>query len=246
MKAAMRWLDFCLLIVGVFALWWLLARLAGSDAISSPSQTMARAGAYLVSASFWRNARATGIAFGWACLISTVGGLAIGMTVGMNKLATEVAEPLLGVIYSLPKITLYPIVLLVFGLTLSAKVAFGVLQGIFPVALLTIGALRNTKQVYIKTARVMRLSGRQTAIDVLLPAILPEVVTGLRIGVSSALLGTLIAEFFASDKGVGFMLIRALDANQIVDVMALAFLLFVFGSIIAWILLAIERRVHRI
>lgn len=246
MKVRTRWLDFCLLIIGLFVLWWVVALLTGPDALSGPAQTVARAEEYLTTASFWRNARATGIAFGWACLISIVGGLLIGMAVGMSRLATEVGEPLLGVIYSVPKVALYPIVLLVFGLTLSAKVAFGVLHGIFPVALLTIGALRNTKQVYVKTARVMRLSARQTATRVLLPAILPEVVTGLRIGVSSALLGTLIAEFFASDEGVGFLLIRALDANRIVDVMALAFLLFTFGVVIAWMLLAIEHRVHRI
>ena len=144
--------------------------------------------------------RATGVAFGWACLISLVGGALIGAIIGMNRLATEVAEPILGTLYSIPKITLYPIILLIFGLSLSAKIAFGVLHGIFPVALLTIGAIRNTKQVYLKTARVLGLSRAETARRVLLPAILPELVTGLRIGFSSALLGTLVAELFASDR----------------------------------------------
>ena len=167
------------------------------------------------------------------------------MAIGMSKLASEVAGPILGTLYSIPKITLYPIVLLVFGLSLSAKVAFGALHGFFPVALLTIGAIRNTKQVYLKTARVMRLTRTQTAMTVLLPAILPELATGLRVGFSSALLGTLIAELFASEEGIGFMLIRAMEAHKVTDIMALAFLLFAAATGVGALLLAVEHRIHR-
>ena len=245
MNARSRALDVCFLIGGGFVLWWIVATLTGGDAISGPVETLARVGTYLASASFWRNVEATGQAFAWACLLSLVGGVAIGFIIGTQKLATEVGEPLLGIMYSIPKVTLYPVILLMFGLSLGAKVAFGVLHGIFPVALLTIGALRNTKQVYLKTARVHNLSWSDTVWRVLLPAILPEVITGVRIGFSSALLGTLIAELFASDEGVGFLLIRAMDANRIVDIMALAFILFVFAAVVSWLLLAIERRLHR-
>jgi NitT/TauT family transport system permease protein len=240
-----RAFDYVVLALACLVLWAALAWIAGPDALSGPGETLARAAGYLGSAAFWKHARATGVAFGWACLLSLAGGAAIGVLIGMSKLAAEVGEPILGTLYSIPKITLYPIILLVFGLSLSAKIAFGVLHGIFPVALLTIGAIRNTKQVYLKTARVMRLTPMQTASTVLLPAILPELVTGLRIGFSSALLGTLIAELFASEEGLGFMLIRAMEAHKVVDIMALAFLLFAAAAAIGGLLLAIEGRVHR-
>ena len=74
-------------------------------------------------------------------------GCCIGFVLGFSRFATEVADPILGTIYSIPKITLYPIILLVFGLTLSAKVAFGVLHGIFPVIIATMAALRNVAPV---------------------------------------------------------------------------------------------------
>jgi NitT/TauT family transport system permease protein len=240
-----RALDFTLLGVVVLALWWAFAWIAGPDALSPPLQTLMRDADFLSSASFWRHARATGVAFGWACLISLVGGALIGMLLGMSRLASEVGEPILGTLYSLPKITLYPIILLMFGLSMSAKVAFGVLHGIFPVILLTIGAIRNTKQVYLKTARVMRLTPLQTARTVVLPAILPEIMTGLRIGFSAALLGTLVAELFASEEGLGFMLIRAMEAHKVTDIMALSVLLFGFAAIIGGALLALEHRVQR-
>ena len=60
-----------------------------------------------------------------------------------------------------------------------------------------------------------------SARTVLLPAALPEIVTGLRIGFSATLLGTLIGELFASDQGLGFMLIRAMEAHKVLDIVAL-------------------------
>jgi NitT/TauT family transport system permease protein len=240
-----RWLDFALLVLVAALMWAAMAAMAGPDALSPPGPTIERSWAYLFNASFWRHARATGVAFGYACLISLVGGVIIGVLIGMSRLAAEAFEPILGTLYSLPKITLYPIILLVFGLGLAAKVAFGVLHGIFPVALLTIGAIKNVKQVYLKSARIMRLTPLQTAATVVMPAILPEVVTGLRIGFSSALLGTLVAELFASEEGLGFMLIRAMEAHRVTDIMALSLLLFAFAASIGGALLAIEHRIYR-
>jgi NitT/TauT family transport system permease protein len=200
-----------------------------------------RVGEYLTSAQFWPHAAATGIAFAYACVIALVGGLLLGLALGTNRLAGQVGEPILSSLYSIPKITLYPVILLVFGLGVSAKVAFGALHGIFPVALFAIGALRNTSPVLIKTARVLRLAPVETARTVLLP----EVVTGLRIGFSATLLGTLIGELFASDQGLGFMLIRAMEAHKVLDIVALTLLLFGFAAIANGLLLVVERRMHR-
>jgi NitT/TauT family transport system permease protein len=245
MSARSRWLDYCLLIAGVWLVWLLLFQWAGSEALSPPGATLRRVGEYLTSAQFWGHAAATGVAFFYACVIALIGGLALGFLLGANRLAGQVGEPILSSLYSIPKITLYPVILLVFGLGISAKVAFGALHGIFPVALFTIGALKNTSPVLIKTARVLRLTPVATARTVLLPAALPEIITGLRIGFSTTLLGTLIGELFASDQGLGFILIRAMEAHKVLDIMALTLLLFGFAAAANTLLLAFERRVHR-
>jgi NitT/TauT family transport system permease protein len=226
-------------------LWLLLFRWAGPDALSPPGPTFRRVGEYLASARFWTHAEATGLAFLYGALIALVGGLALGITLGANRLAGEVGEPILTALYSLPKITLYPVILLVFGLGISAKVAFGALHGLFPVALFALGALRNTSPVLLKTARVLRLSPLTTARTVLLPAALPELLTGLRIGFSTTLLGTLIGELFASDRGIGFILVRAMEAHKVDDIMALTLLLFAFAAAGNIALLALEQRAHR-
>ena len=120
----------------------------------------------------------------YALVIAYGIGLAIGVWLGAHRLSGAVGEPLLVALYSIPKITLYPVILLIFGLGISGKVAFGALHGILPVALLTMAAIRNIPPVYLKAARTLHLTNWQTILTVLLPATLPEVVAGLRIGLT--------------------------------------------------------------
>jgi NitT/TauT family transport system permease protein len=245
MTARTRIFDYALLAAAILLAWELLFQWAGPEALSPPEPTFRRIGEFLASARFWEHAEATGLAFTYACLIALVGGLTVGSVMGANRFARQVGEPILTTLYSIPKITLYPVILLIFGLGISAKVAFGALHGFFPVALFTIGAIKNTSPVLIKTARVMRLPTFEAIRTVLFPAAMPEIVTGLRIGFSTTLLGTLIGELFASDRGIGFILIRAMEAHQVVDIMALTLLLFAFAASANAVLLAIEHRVHR-
>ncbi|HKA81859.1 MAG TPA: hypothetical protein VKD43_17595, partial [Xanthobacteraceae bacterium] len=157
MTARARLVDYLLLAGGLWLAWIVLFEWAGPEALSPPGATLRRAGEYLTSAQFWPHAAATGLAFFYGCVIALLGGLALGFLLGAHRLSGQVGEPILSSLYSIPKITLYPVILLVFGLGISAKVAFGALHGIFPVALFTIGALKNTSPVLIKTARVLRL-----------------------------------------------------------------------------------------
>ena len=86
-------------------------------------------------------------------VISIALGLGIGFWLGFHRLSGEVMEPMLVALYSIPKITLYPLVLLAFGLGMPAKIAFGALHGIVPIAIFTINALRNIKPIFIKSAK---------------------------------------------------------------------------------------------
>jgi NitT/TauT family transport system permease protein len=231
---------------GVFAALWQGAHeLVGAEGLASPLQTLARTGALLASASFWDHAGATGLAFVYALAVALAGGLLLGLLLGYFRLAGEVFEPVVGAVYSIPKITLYPIILLVFGLTLSAKVAFGALHGIFPMIIFTMSGVKNVKPVYLKAGRALRLSPAQSIRMILLPAALPEIFTGFRIGFSLSLLGTLIGELFASDRGLGFVLIRSIEHNDAATILALTLLLFAASALVGWILLRLDRRIRR-
>jgi NitT/TauT family transport system permease protein len=237
--------DAVLLTAGFLVCWQLVYWLAGADVVSSPLDTIVRAAALLQGRNFWNDAASTGIAFGYACLIGILGGITLGLLLGLSRFAADVADPILGTVYSIPKITLYPIILLIFGLSLAAKVAFGVIHGIFPVAIVTMNAVRNVAPVHRRTAKALRLKPFATIATVLAPAAIPEILAGVRIGIAVTLLGILIAELFAASSGIGFALIRATDLHNVADIFALTLLVFLFAVALNTLCHAIERRVSR-
>lgn len=237
-------LDKVLLLGALLVLWQLLSMLVGPEVLTNPLATLKRLGYLLADPSFASHARETGSAFSVALVISLVGGLGIGTLLGAHRLSGEVSEPLLVGLYSIPKITLYPVVLLLFGLGMSAKIAFGALHGIIPVILFTMSAVRNIPHIYMRAGRSMRLTPAQMFTGVLVPASLPEIVTGFRLGFSLTLLGTLIGEMFASQRGIGYLLIKAMESNESGVIIALALMLVVLATAASWLLLELERRVH--
>jgi NitT/TauT family transport system permease protein len=88
------------------------------------------------------------------------------------------------------------------------------------------------------------LSWAATITTILAPAALPEIFAGVRIGVAVTLLGTLLAELFASSSGVGFALIRAMEIHNVVDIFALALLIFLFAAAINGSLHFLERKIR--
>ncbi|HLH88107.1 MAG TPA: ABC transporter permease subunit [Xanthobacteraceae bacterium] len=234
--------DFLLLAAGLLALWQLVHWAVGPDVLASPWATIARAAGLMRTSAFWDHAGATAVAFAVAAFISIVGGIALGLWLGLRRFAGDVADPILGTLYSIPKITLYPIILLIFGLGVSAKIAFGVIHGVFPIAIFTMNAVRNVAPVYHRTARVMRLTLLGAALTIMAPAALPEILAGIRVGVALTLLGVLIGELFAATAGLGFALRRAMDIHAVTDIMAIALLLFVFAAGANALLRIVERR----
>jgi NitT/TauT family transport system permease protein len=234
-----------LLIGGIVVAWQILFWLVGSNALASPAETLRFAWQLLASPSFYPHLTETAGAFAIALLIAVSLGVVIGTALGAHRFAGEVGEPILVGIYSIPKITLYPIVLLAFGIGLPAKVAFGAMHGVVPIAIFTMGALRNLNPAYLKTARVQRLSPWQTASTILFPASVPEMFTGIRIGFALTLIGTLLGEMFASQRGVGYLLMQAIGLHNIRMIMALTFLLVCVTVTVSAILLSIDRRLHR-
>lgn len=221
--------DALVLILGILVIWQILYWAAGDIALTSPANTAVHLWKLLGTARFWEHATETARAFAFAVTISLFGGVALGVILGVNRTSGVVSEPILIVLYSLPKVTLYPLVLLCFGLGISAKVAFGAMHGLIPVTIFTMKAIMQIKPVLWRTAHAMRLTTRQTALTIALPAVLPEVIAGARLGFSLTLLGVLIGEMFASQRGLGFLIMSAMGLGDIATIMALAVFLSAFA-----------------
>lgn len=230
--------------VAIALCWQLLHILVGGDSLTSPLDTVQELGRLVVTAVFWGNVAETGKALIYALALALAGGLMIGLLLGMSKLAHEVSEPILLNLYSLPKVTLYPLVLLVFGLGLSAKVAFGVMHGLIPIVVFTMNAIRQMRPVFMRVSKTLRMSWRDTVVHVVLPAILPEVVAGLRLGFSLTLLGVLIGEMFASQRGLGYLLTNAMNLGDVRTIMAVALFLTLFALLCNSLLMKAGQRLQ--
>ncbi len=243
-RSLVRVLDSLILIIVLVAVWQFVYW-KNDVAITGPIETVKTAIELLGSETFWRHALASGRAFGLSLILSSIGGVALGLLFGAHRFSGAVAAPILTALYTIPKVTLYPMVLLIFGLGISAKVAFGVMHGIIPVIIFTMDAVRNINPIWIKTARVFKLSPTETAVRILIPAVLPEIVIGLRVGFSLTLLGVIIGEMFASQLGLGFMIINGMNVHNVRTLTAVVTLLVLFAVITSSLLLALERRLQR-
>jgi NitT/TauT family transport system permease protein len=239
------WRGPLLLVVGLASVWQALYLVAGEIALRSPLDTVRDTARLLGDPRFWPHLQETMLAFGFALLIAIAAGLLIGISLGVNRFARDVAEPMLVAIYSIPKVTLYPILLLAFGLGLSAKVAFGVIHGVIPIALFTMNAVRTIRPVLLKTGRVLRLSPFATMWRILMPAALPEIFTGLRIGFALTMIGTLLGEMFASQRGLGYLLMNAIGLHHVDVIMSITLLVMVFAVTVSLLLIHLDRRLPR-
>jgi NitT/TauT family transport system permease protein len=234
-----------LAVVAVALLMWQGVHWLSPFALASPGATAVKIAALLQSPGFWPHVSETGRAFVYALLIAVSAGLSVGLAIGASRTASEVMDPVLASIYGVPKVTLYPLILLAFGLGLPAKVAFGALHSFFPIALFTINGVRKLPPVYLRAAAVMRLTPVQTLITVVLPAALPEIVSGLRVGVSLTLLGVLIGEMFASQRGLGFLIMTASGVHDTETMLAVTVMLATAAVAMNIMLLRLDNRLHQ-
>ncbi len=210
-----RLLDATILLLVLLALWQAIASWTHGIAVAAPVTSMLYLATLATQAGFWCHVEATMSAFLLAFLLSAIAGLLLGLALGLWRFAGDVWEPVLAGFYTIPKVTLYPVVLLIFGLSVSAKVAFGVMHGLVPVTLLTLSAIRNLSPTLLRTARVLRLPPSRTIAWILVPACLPDIIAGLRIGFSLSLLGVLIGEMFSSQRGLGFLLVSGMAQHNV-------------------------------
>ena len=234
-----------LLVAVLIALWQAVFWVVGDIALSSPLATLRYTATLVTGETFGMHLFDTMRAFAIAFVLSVVIGLLVGFWLGFERLSGDVLEPMIVTVYAIPKLTLYPILLLAFGLRVSAKVAFGVLHGVIPIILFTLSAVRNTKPILLKTGHVLKLSRPQMVRWILFPAAIPEIFTGLRVGFSLTLIGSLLAEMFASQRGLGYLLMTGIGLHNIDLVMSVTLLIVVFAAAVSTLLLQIDRRLHQ-
>ncbi|MFT5219525.1 MAG: ABC-type nitrate/sulfonate/bicarbonate transport system permease component [Gammaproteobacteria bacterium] len=231
--------------IGFFAIWQVLHWLVGSAALTSPVETWQRAEVLFATARFWEHAEETMSALGVALIIAIFGGGLIGMILGFSRRAGEIFAPMFVALQSTPKVTLYPVMLLFFGLGFAAKVAFGAIHGIIPMTLITYNAVRTINPALLRTSKALRLNIRQTFLLIYIPATIPELVTAIRLSFSITFLGVMIGEMFASVRGLGHLIMGGIETNDVSMMISITVLIGLFAITINGFLLWLDNRLHR-
>jgi NitT/TauT family transport system permease protein len=182
-------------------------------------------------------------AFGFA--VGAVLGVFVGFATGVNTWVSAVLTPYITALYSVPRLAIAPLFILWFGLDISSKVAFVAMIVFFLVFFNTYSGVRDVDDDLIDVLRIMKPGRLHIYRRVILPSAGVWIMTGLRISAPYALVGAVTSEMISSNRGMGFLLIRASGQLNTGGVFAAIFVMMILALLITALVALLERRVLR-
>lgn len=212
--SSLLWLPIVPLVIIV--LWWAAAVSLDSAVFPDPLESFQELRNDLGSERYQAALASTLRLLFLAWIAAAIIGALAGFALGLSRFWSDVLATPLFALYSIPKVTLYPVFLLFLGIGDVSLLAFAFFHGVFPVALLVMGATQAMDKTYLKLADALVLTWIQRLRYVLIPALLPAIVTSLRIAFGLTLLGLILGEMFSANVGLGRELFNNI-ANVRVD-----------------------------
>lgn len=225
-------------------IWELAVRIGLMDAryLAPPSAALAAGWELIVSGSFWGHAWASLIEFFWGTLIGVVFGVVLGFAMARWSTVNAAIGPTVWAVYAVPRTAFVPVLLVWFGIGLESKVALVFLGVIFPMIANTYLGVKETDPFTLRAARAFAANEREVLAKVTFPSSIPYLIDGLRLGTGRGIIGVIIAELYASQEGIGFLL-RQAGLNFQTDRMIFGVILVgAFGILLSQALLWLERR----
>ena len=180
-------------------------RLVDNFFISNPVDVGRRLWAWTLDGTILINLWATLYATLLGFVIGSAIGAALGIWLGVSPFASRLLNPYLYALNALPKVALAPLFVLWFGLGINSKIALAAVLVLFLVFLNTFAGVRQVDQDLIDGARLMGATRFQLIAKVILPSALSWVFVGLRVSVPYALIGAVLGEMIASNRGLGYL-----------------------------------------
>ena len=169
----------------------------------------------------------------------------LGLAVGLSRLVEELVAPTIAALRAIPSLAWAPLLLLWLGIDEAPKITLIAIGVFFPVYTNLVGGIRQIDRKLIEAGQAYGLRGPSLAWGVLLPASLPSLLTGLRLGLAQGWLFLVAAELIAASKGLGFLLIDGQNTYRADIVVMSIVLLAVIGKTTDWLLGLLERRLLR-
>jgi NitT/TauT family transport system permease protein len=181
----------------------ILAGFINAFVVPRPSQVFAALPRIVVEEDVMHRFGQTAFEVLWASAMLAVIGLALGMLLYRFRLLRLATETWVAALASAPIVLMYPLFLVIFGRSATTIVMIGFAAGLPPVILKTVEGLAGTRQVLLNVGRSFRLSNTQLFHKILLPAALPSIFVGLRLGLIFAMINIVGVEFLINFGGLG-------------------------------------------
>ena len=238
-----RWMNavFGLAIVGVF--WQFADWQVGSELFFvGPWRVVTYTYELFASGEILDDLRISGIEFFWGYGVAAVAGIGFGMIFGISRVFREFFDPWLSAIYATPSVALAPLIIIWFGVDLTAKIVIVLITAVVPIVLNTYTGVLSVGKEFQTLANSFCVPQRQILYKILIPGSLPYIVTGLRLGISRGIVGVVVGEYFGAYAGLGYQLFKGLDTFNMPLMMSCAAMLAGTGVIFNQVILVIERR----
>ena len=224
-------------------IWELVGRLGLIQLLPPRSHVLGAMGEVASTATFARAAVDTLVAFTVGMAVAIVAGVAIGVAMGRSRIADDFLGLWVNLFLSAPLTALVPVLMILFGFGQTTIVVTVVLFAIWIIVLDTRAGVRNASPSLIEMARSFGASPVQHYGKVLLLAALPEILTGIRLGVIRGVKGVVIGQLLVSIVGLGELFELYSRSFLLEQFWALTLVLFAFAILLAEGVAALERRV---
>ena len=180
-------------------------RLVDSFFISNPLDVGKRLIGWIADGSLFLHIWATVYATLMGFVVGAIIGRRAGIWLGVSPFTSRLLNPYLNALNALPKVALAPLFVLWFGLGIESKIALAAVLVLFLVFLNTYAGVREVDQDLIDGARLMKATRVQVIAKVIIPSAMSWVFAGLKISVPYALIGAVLGEMIAANRGLGYL-----------------------------------------
>jgi NitT/TauT family transport system permease protein len=177
--------------------------------------------------------------------IGAVGGIVLGFAIGRYPALAEVLDPFILAIYSVPKVALAPLFIVWFGIGIFMKIVLAAVTVLFIVFFNTLAGVRNVDRDLVDAVWLMGAKPRDVLLRVLVPSAMSWALTGVRIAIPYALIGAIIGELIASNRGIGYLISSAASGYDTAGVFAALIVLTVLAMLLNAVVDDIDRRLSK-
>jgi len=181
------------------------------------------------------------VPFAVGMLISIILGIAIGLAMGLWRIFEYAVDPYVNAMNAIPRVALVPLIILWCGLGVFAKIVIVVSIAIFPIIINTYSGVRDVRGVMLDVGNAYSATRLQTLRLIILPAALPFIMTGIRLGLSLGIIGMVVAEFFTAVNGLGGIIVAYGNTFQTAKMFVAIFAIGTMGVVMSEAAMALER-----